>query len=66
MSVFFSAKAAVLSDKNPYFGKHLFAKQELITSARFPVQDFWTGKNVCFNQCHNKEFLSFFLSKVTL
>ena len=28
---FFFAKADILSEKNPYFGKHLFAKQELIT-----------------------------------
>ena len=31
-----------------------------ITRARLRVQDFGTGKNFCFNQCHNKEFLSFF------
>ena len=47
-----------------YFGKHLFAKQELITRARFRVQDFGTGKNFCFNQHHNKEFLSFFSVKL--
>ena len=45
--------------KNPYFGKHLLAKQELITRERFRVQDFATGKNFCFNQCHNKEFCVF-------
>ena len=28
-----------------YFGKHLFAKQELITRARLRGQDFATGKN---------------------
>ena len=27
----------ILSEKNPYFGKHLFAKQELITRARLRV-----------------------------
>ena len=32
---------------DPYFGKHLFAKQELI--ARLHVQDFATGKNSSFN-----------------
>ena len=47
---FFFAKADILSEKNPYFGKHLFAKQELITRARLRVQDFGTGKNFCFNQ----------------
>ena len=53
---FFFAKADILSEKNPYFGKHLFAKQELITRARLRVQDFGTGKNFCFNQCHIKSF----------
>ena len=55
---------SILSEKNLYFGKYLFAKQELITRARLRVQDFGTGKNFCFNQLHNKEFLSFFLGKV--
>ena len=63
---FFFAKADILSEKNPYFGKHLFAKQGLITRARLRVQDFGTGKNFCFNHCHNKEFLSVFLGKVSL
>ena len=63
VSIFFP-KADILSQKNP--GKHLFAKQTLITRARLRVQDFGTGKNLCFNQCHNKEFLSFFLGKVIL
>ena len=35
----------------PYFAKHLFAKQELITRARFRGQD--------FNQCHTKSFVFF-------
>ena len=37
------------------------AKQELITRARLRVQDFATGKNFSFNQCHYKE--SFFSRK---
>ena len=37
--------------KSPYFGKHLFAKQEPITRARLRGQDFATGKNFSFNQC---------------
>ena len=41
-------------------------KNWFITRARLRVQDFGTGKNFCFNQCHNKEFLSFFLGKVAL
>ena len=56
---FFFALADILSEKNLYFGKHLFAKQELITRARLRVQDFATGKNFSFNQCHNKEFCVF-------
>ena len=58
----FFAKADILSEKIPSVGKHLFAKQELITRARLRVQDFGTGKNFCFNHCHNKEFLSLFFS----
>ena len=45
--------------QNPYFGKHLFAKQELITHARLRGQDFATGKNFSFNQCHTKSFAFF-------
>ena len=45
--------------KNPYFAKHLFAKQELIARARLPGQDFATGKNFSFNQCHAKSFAFF-------
>ena len=48
-----------------YFGKHLFAKQELITRARLRGQDFATGKNFSFNQCHTKSF-AFFIGKFIL
>ena len=41
------------------FAKHLFAKQELITRARLRGQDFATGKNFSFNQCHTKSFAFF-------
>ena len=34
---FFFAYADILNENNPYFGKHLFAKQELITRARLRV-----------------------------
>ena len=47
------------------FSNHLFAKQELITHARLRGQDFATGKNFSFNQCHTKSF-AFFLVKVIL
>ena len=46
----FLAYADILSKKSPYFGKHLFAKQKLITRARLRGQDFATGKNFSFNQ----------------
>ena len=59
---FFFAWADILSEKNPYFGKHLLAKQEMITGARLRVQDFVTGKNVSFNQSHDKEFYLIFFS----
>ena len=55
----------MLSEKSPYFEKHFFAKQELITCARLRGQDFATGKNFSFNQCHTKSF-AFFLGKVIL
>ena len=41
------------------FWKASFAKQELITCARLRVEDFATGKNFSFNQCHNKDFFFF-------
>ena len=56
---FSSLKLNVLSEKNPYFVKHLFAKQELITRARLRGQDFATGKNFSFNQSHTKSFAFF-------
>ena len=59
MNQFFFALADILSEKNPYFAKHLFAKQELITRARLRGQDFATSKNFSFNQRHTKSF-SFF------
>ena len=49
--------------ENPYFGKHLLAKQELI--ARLRVQDFATGKNSSFNQGTTKSF-AFLLGNVIL
>ena len=57
---FFFALADILSEKNSYFEKHLFAKQELITRARRRGQDFATGKNFSFNQCHTKSSTFFF------
>ena len=54
MCQLFFASADFLSEKNPYFAKHLFAKQELITHAKLRGQDFATSKNFSFNQCHTK------------
>ena len=62
---FSTLKLTFLSEKNPYSGKHLFAKQESITRARLRGQEFATGKNFSFNQCHTKSF-AFFLGKVIL
>ena len=59
LSQFFLTQADILSEKNPYFAKHLFAKQELITRARLRGQDFATVKNFSFNQCHTKSFAFF-------
>ena len=64
MSIFF-AKADILREKSPYFGKHLFAKQEPIMRARLRGQDFAAGKNFSFNRCHTKSF-AFFLEKFIL
>ena len=41
------------------FWKASFWKKELIMRASLRVHDFATGKNFCFNQCHNKEFWVF-------
>ena len=59
VSQFFFASVDILSEKNPYFGKHLFAKQEVITRSRLRGQDFATGKNFSFNQCLTKSFAFF-------
>ena len=37
----------------------------MIKRARLCVRDFATGKNFCFNQCHNKGF-EIFLGKVNI
>ena len=62
---FFFAKADILSEKNGYFAKHLFAKQEMIARARLRGQEFASGKNFSFNHCHTNSF-AFFLVKVIL
>ena len=57
---FFFAKADILSEKNAYFAKHLFAKQEMIARARLRGQEFASVKNFSFNHCHTKNFAFFF------
>ena len=60
VNFFFFAWTDILSEKNPYFGKHLLQNKDWFnTRARLCVQDFATGKNFSFNQCHNKEFCVF-------
>ena len=57
---FFFAWTDILGEKNPYFGKHLLQNKNWFnTRARVRVQDFATGKNFSFNQCHNEEFCVF-------
>ena len=56
---FFFALVDILSEKNPYFRKLLFCQTKLITRARLRVQDFTTGENLSFNQCHKKAFCVF-------
>ena len=61
---FFSLELTSLSEKNPYFGKHLFWKTRNDYTYKHRVQDFATGKNFSFNQCSKQESFAFFLGKV--
>ena len=63
---FFFAWADILSEKNPYFGKHLFCKTKTDYVYKLRVQDFATGKNFSLNQCSKQESCAFFLGKVIL
>ena len=49
----------IFANKIPILKSFFFAKQRLITRARLAIQDYATGKNFCFNQCHNKEICVF-------
>ena len=64
MSIFF-AQADILREKTPYFGKHLLAKQELITRARLGVQDLRLVRIPLSVSTITKSF-AFFLGKVIL
>ena len=61
---FFFAWADILSEKNPYFGKHLFCKTKTDYAYKLRVQDFATGKNFSFNQCSKQERFAFFSGKL--
>ena len=56
----FFAWADILSEKNPYFGKHFFCKTKTDYEYKLRVQDFATGKNFSFNQCFKQESFAFF------
>ena len=55
---FLFAQADILSEKNPYFRKHLFGKRKLITRTTLFGQDFASGKNLFFNQCRTKSVVT--------
>ena len=59
-----SLETCSLSEKNPYFGKHLFRKTRTDYACKFRVQDFATGKNFSFNQCSEQESFAFFSWKL--
>ena len=63
---FFFARGDILSEKKPYFGKHLFCKTRTDNAYKLRVQDFATGKNLSFNQWSKQESFAFFLKKVIL
>ena len=60
----FFAWADILSEKNPYFGKHLFCKTKTDYAYKLRVQDFATGKNFSFYQCSKQERFAFFSGKL--
>ena len=49
------AWADILSEKNPYFGEHLFYKTKTDYAYKLRVQDVATLKNFSFNQCSKQE-----------
>ena len=62
--LFFSWAHDIFSEKNPYFGKHLFCKTKADYAYKLRVQDFATGKNFSFNQCSKQESFLFFSGKL--
>ena len=61
---FFFAWGDSLSEKNPYFGKHLFCKTKTDYAYKLRVQDFATGKNFSFYQYSKQERFAFFSGKL--
>ena len=57
---FVFAWADILSEKNPYFGIHLFCETKTDYAYKLRVQDVATGKNASFNQCSKQESFAFF------
>ena len=58
------AGADILSEKNPYFGKHLFCKTRTDYAYKLRVQDFATGKNLSINQFSKQESFAFSSGKL--
>ena len=62
---FFFAWAGILSEKSPYFGRHLFCKTKTNYMYKLRVQDFATGNNLSFNwSAVNERVLLFFSGKL--
>ena len=61
---FFFTWADILSEKNPYSGKHLFCKTRTDYAHKLRLQDFATGKNLSFNHRSKQESFAFFLGKL--
>ena len=62
---FFFPWAGILSEKSPYFGRHLFCKTKTNYVYKLRVQDFATGNNLSFNwSAVNKRVLLFFSGKL--
>ena len=57
---FFFAGTDILSEKNPYFGEHLFCKTRTDYAYKLRVRDLATDKNLSFNQCSKQESFAFF------
>ena len=53
----FLLKLTFYARKIHFLESIFFAKQKLITCAKLCVQDFATGKNFSFNQCHRKSLV---------